>query len=226
MPHQHQASQIGTPASGMPTATGHAANDLDFGTTDAEEPSTDIVARFLEPLGLSRADYELLTSGGLDAEVTNAVYAVHEVAKSDKSLGDRLRRTDQKKHGIIKIVAQRHQGADELADDLIGNLPSLILFGSQGYAQVVDTMIEQMESAGGEGRLSLPEDQRYQHLKAHQKELARLWRADRKSAAVWQQLTNTILRLAAGLAHVQAAEDAEERGRQQGVPYHGEPGHG
>ena len=190
------------------------------------QPSAaDLVAKFTDPLGLSKGDYDLLTTGGLETEITNAVYAVHEVAKSDKILGDRLRKIDQTKHGVINMVAQRHAATEELKDELVSHLPSLVLFGTKGYAHVVDTLISQMEGPGGEGKLSLSEDQRYQHLKVHQTEIERLWRMDRRSATVWHQMTSSILKLAHGLAHLRAAEDAEERGRQS-VQYQGPPGHG
>ena len=186
----------------------------------------DLLAKFLEPLGLSKSDYDILMTGGLEKEITNASYALEDVANSDKTLGERLHKLDQTKLGVIRMVSQRHPGCEPMADDLIHNMPSLVLFGSKGYAHVVDMLISQMEGPGGEGKLSLGEDLRYQHLKRHQVEISRLWNINRRSATGWENLTAEIQNLAHTLAQLSAAEDAKERLRPHSVPYQGPVGHG
>ena len=119
---------------------------------------------------------------------------------------------DKTKHGIIKMVSHRYPGSDKLAEELIFDLPSIILLGNRGYKSVVDAVLEKMETEG-EGKLEGNQDLRYQHLKAHQFDLQRLWTMDRRSASAWDQLTDTLSKLAHGLAHVKAAEIAAERGR-------------
>jgi hypothetical protein len=192
--------------------------DDDEATPSAPMNQTDMLAKFTEPLGLAKGDYDILMAGGLDKEITNATYAVEDVANSDKILAERLHKLDQTKRGVIKMISQRHPGSDTLAADLEYNLPSLVLFGSKGYLHVVDMLISQMEGPGGEGKLSLSEDLRYQHLKRHQGEIHRLWNINRRSATGWENLTGEIQNLAHTLAQLSAAEDAKDRVRPHGVP--------
>ena len=212
--------------SAMNTGPKRRAQDDDETTPALAVTHADLLARFLEPLGLSKGDYDILMTGGLEKEITNASYAIEDVANSDKILGERLHKLDQTKHGVIKMVSQRHPGSEPTADDLIHNLPSLVLFGSKGYAHVVDMLISQMEGPGGEGKLSLGEDLRYQHLKRHQGEINRLWNINRRSATGWENLSAEIQNLAHTLAQLSAAEDAKERVRSHSVPYQGPVGHG
>lgn len=223
--NDHGLAREAGPSSGITGAKLWAQDDDEINPTPAVAHA-DLLARFLEPLGLSKSDYDILMTGGLEKEITNASYAIEDVANSDKTLGERLHKLDQTKHGVIKMVSQRHPGSEPTADDLVHNLPSLVLFGSKGYAHVVDMLISQMEGPGGEGKLSLGEDLRYQHLKRHQGEINRLWNINRRSATGWENLTAEIQNLAHTLAQLSAAEDAKERIRPHIAAYRGPVGHG
>jgi hypothetical protein len=225
-----QASPPRSPANDFdrPAATSGQLQDRMHETdNDRDEGVNADLMHYLNSLYIDWIDYSVLKSPDLQSAITNASGAVDTVAQADQDLGDEINRLEVHKKKTIQSVLNEHPHTRSLADDLLNEVPALLLFGTQAYPAVVDLLIEKMEKTlGATGNSALIVDPRYQLLVRHRGDLSRLWSFDRHSPQAWANLTDAIQRFAHTLAQLSAAEDAKERIRPHSAAYQGPVGHG